>query len=324
MRDSTRLRSALLALTAAGLAACGSADALAGEFPDHAITLIVSSSPGSGGDATARTYVPFLEKCLGASVAIVNKPGAGGALAHAELLKAAADGYTIGNVNMPNTAAQAIAAGKPMPADTVDYVANVTSSRVTIDVGKNSQFKTLKDLIDYAKANPKVLTLGMSSLGGDDHLTQLQLMKAAGIELTVVPFGDGGSSRAALLGGHVATASMSDGEAATYLEQVQPLAIAGEQRSTFLPDVPTMRELGYDVIGGSNQIVGAPKGTPADALAKLRGCYETVFKDPDFLAEAKKRSIPVFFMNGADTEAYVREQTNVLADLWKTNPWISN
>ena len=74
----------------------------------------------------------------------------------------------------------------------------------------------------------------------------------------------------------------------------------------FLPDVPTMRELGLDVIGGSNQIVAAPKGVPADALAKLRGCYETVFKDPDFLADAKKRSIPVFFMSGADTEAYVR------------------
>ena len=214
MRDLSGFRS-WLALTAAGFFACGSAGALAGEFPDHAVTLIVSSSPGSGGDATARSYVRYLEKCLGTSVAIVNKPGAGGALAHAELLKAAADGYTIGNVNMPNTAAQAIAADKPMPADTVDYVANVTSSRVTLDVGKGSQFKTLKDVIDYAKANPKVLTLGMSSLGGDDHLTQLELMKAAGIEMTVVPFGDGGSSRAALLGGHVAAASMSDSEAAT-------------------------------------------------------------------------------------------------------------
>jgi len=308
-------------LAAAAITALG-VQTVAAAFPERPVTLIISSGAGSGGDSTARTYLPFLEACLGQSVVIINRPGAGGALAHAELIAAPADGYTMGNVNMPNTAAQAIQAGKPLPYEQFDYVANVTSSRVTLSVRTNSDFKSLEEFVTYAKANPRVVTLGMSSLGGDDHLTQLTLAATAGIELTMVPFGDGGASRAALLGGHVAAASMSDSEAATYKEQVRPLAIAAEQRSKFLPDTPTMRELGLDVIGGSNQIVAMPKGAPQEALDKVRGCYETVFADAAFKEEAAKRSIPAFYLNAADTEAFVREQADVLGKLWVSNPWI--
>ena len=288
-------------------------------YPDHTVTIIASSAPGSGGDVTARTFLPYVSKCLGQTVVIVNKAGAGGALALAQLLAAPADGYTIGAANMPNVAAQAIQTNGKLPADQLDYVANVTSSRVTIDVAKDSQIATLKDFVDYAKSNP--VTLGLSSLGGDDHLTQLLFAAKADIKETIVPFGDGGTSRAALIGGHVTAASMSDSEAAGYLDQMKPLAIAGEQRSQFLPDVPTMRELGYDVIGGSNQIFAAPKGAPKEALDKLSACFESTFADPAFKADAQKRSVPVFYMGPADTEKYVRDQTTVLQDLWKTSPW---
>ena len=314
-------RAACAALAAVTVAAVGIQPAAAA-YPERPITLIISSGAGSGGDTTARTYLPFLEACLGTTVVLVNRPGARGARAHADLIAAGPDGYTMGNVNMPNTAAQAIQAGKPMPYEEFDYVANVTSSRVTLNVRTQSEFETLEQFIEYAKANPRVVTLGMSSLGGDDHLTQLTFASAAGIEMTMVPFGDGGASRAALLGGHVAAASMSDSEAANYIDQVRPLAIAGEERSEFLPDTPTMRELGLDVIGGSNQIVAMPKGAPQEALDKVRGCYETVFNDPAFQAAAKERSVPAFYMNATDTEAFVREMSESLTALWASNPWV--
>ncbi|HEY4200395.1 MAG TPA: tripartite tricarboxylate transporter substrate binding protein [Devosiaceae bacterium] len=312
-------RLAQVALAATAFVSLGIQGAAAA-YPDHAVTIIASSAPGSGGDATARTFLPYVEKCLGQPVIIVNKAGAGGALALAQLVAAKPDGYTIGAANMPNVGAQAIQTGGKLPADQLDYVANVTSSRVTIDVAKDSKINSLKDFIDYANANP--VTLGLSSLGGDDHLTQLLLSAKANIKMTMVPFGDGGSSRAALLGGHVTAASMSDSEAASYLDQVKPLAIAGEQRSQFLPDVPTMRELGFDVIGGSNQIFAAPKGTPKEALDKLSACFASTFSDDAFKADAVKRQIPAFYMGPADTEKYVREQTEVLQQLWKTNPWV--
>jgi tripartite-type tricarboxylate transporter receptor subunit TctC len=316
------LKTGTLAAAVMAAAALGADEALAA-FPERTVTIIVGAGPGSGSDVAARTYLPFLEKCLGGTVAIVNRPGAGGALAYGELMASEPDGYTYSNVDMPNVAAQAIVDQAAPPYETIDYVANLTSSRVGLNVKKDSEFQTFQQFVDYAKANPKVLTLGLSSLGGDDQLTQLLVMKAAGFEMTIVPFGDGGSSRAALIGGHVAAASMSDGEAAGFLDQVRTLALAAEERSRFLPDVPTLRELGYDVVGGSNQIIGTRKGAPAEAVDKMRACFGTVFTDPAFLAEAEKRTVPIAYMNAADTEAFVREQSAALTELWKSDPWIA-
>ena len=320
MRNSSVFSIYLAAITGAAMA--GFAAPAYAEYPERAVTLIVTSSPGSGGDSVARTYVPYLEKCLGQSVTVVNKPGAGGALGHAEIASAAPDGYTVGNLNMPNTVAQSIQGDTEWPLDRFDYVSNVTSSRVAVNVLKESPFETLADFVAYAKENPRSITLGLSSLGGDDHLTQLQLMKAAGIELTIVPFGDGGTSRAGLLGGHVSAASMSGSEAAGYQDRVRTLAIAAEERAPYLPDVPTMRELGYDVIGGSNQIIGGPKGMPAEAIAKLDQCFGEALSDPEFQAQATERALPMFYLNQADTVAFIEEQGELLKQLWESNPWI--
>jgi tripartite-type tricarboxylate transporter receptor subunit TctC len=293
----------------------------AAEYPDRPVTLIISSAPGSGGDTNARTYMPFLEKCLGTTGVIINRPGAGGALAHADLKAAEADGYTIGNINLPNTAAQAIEKGEPPPWENFDYIANISSSRVGLHVAADSPFKTFAEFLAYVKEHPKQVTLGLSGLGGDDHLTQLQAIRATGGEFTLVPMGDAATARAAMLGGHVDALSIAAYEALPYKDQLRGLWYAAEERSPAAPDVPTLRELGYDVIGGSNQLVGAPKGTPQEALDKLRGCYETTFKDPELVAEAKKRSLPYHYMNAADSEAYARQQWTALGELWKTYPW---
>jgi tripartite-type tricarboxylate transporter receptor subunit TctC len=319
------IRESAKILLAAGMTfGAGLVPAMA-EFPEQPVTLIVSGGAGGGADVPARTYQPFLERCLGpsASVVVVNRPGAGGALAFAELVKAKPDGYTIGYLNMPGMAAQTIAGDTPWKIDSFDYIANVVASRVTLNVAKDSPYNTVQEFVDYAKANPKVVTLALSSLGGDDHLTQLQFLRAAGIEATIVNFGDGAASRAALMGGHVTAASMSGPEASTYQDQLKTLWIAAEERSPFLPDVPTLTELGFPVIGGSNHIIGAPKGVPADALEKIRGCYEKAISDPEFLKEAEKRQIPVHFMNAADTEAFVKAQYDILSDLWKATPWVA-
>lgn len=291
------------------------------EYPDRPVTLIISSAPSSGGDTNARTYMPFLEKCLGVSGVIVNRPGAGGALAHADLKASAADGYTIGNINLPNTVAQAIEKGDPPPWETFDYVANVSSSRVGLHVATDSPFKTFADFLAYSKEHPKQITLGLSGLGGDDHLTQLQAIRATGMEVTLVPMGDAATARAAMLGGHVDALSVAAYEAAQYKDQLRGLWYAAEERNPLVPDVPTLKELGYDIVGGSNQVVGAPKGTPPEALEKLRSCYEATFKDPELVAEAAKRGLPYRYMNAADTEAYAKAQWTALELVWKEFPW---
>ncbi|HTM76217.1 MAG TPA: tripartite tricarboxylate transporter substrate binding protein, partial [Devosia sp.] len=181
--------------------------AAAAEFPERPITLIVNSGPGGGVDIVARTYQPFLEQCLGASLVIVNTPGAGGAIAFAQLAESKPDGYTIGNINLPNTVTQPIERGGPPPWETFDYIANTTQSRVGLHVSKDSPYQTWQEFMDYAKANPKMLTVALGGLGNDDHITQLQAMQQAEIELTLVPIGDGASARTAALGEHVAAFS---------------------------------------------------------------------------------------------------------------------
>jgi tripartite-type tricarboxylate transporter receptor subunit TctC len=319
MQHPTRKVTKLALLVAAGSALTLSM--AAAEYPERPVTLIISSAPGSGGDTNARTYMPYLEKCLGTTGVIINRPGAGGALAHADLKAAAADGYTIGNINLPNTVAQAIEKGDPPPWETFDYVSNISSSRVGLHVATDAQWKTFEELLAYVKEHPKQVTLGLSGLGGDDHLTQLQAMRATGAEFTLVPMGDAATARAAMLGGHVDALSIAAYEALPYKDQLLGLWYAAEERQAAAPDVPTLRELGYDVIGGSNQVVGAPKGTPQEALDKLRGCYEQIFKDPGLIKEAEERKLPYRYMNAADTEAYAKQQWTALEEVWKTNPW---
>lgn len=308
-------------VAAAALAGALAASAASAAFPEKPVTVLVSSSPGSGGDIIARTYQPFMEQCLGTTIVVVNKPGAGGALAFAELRDSPADGYTVGNINMPNTVAQAIERGTPPPWELYDYVANLTESRVGLHISASSPLKNFEEFEAYAKENPRVMTLALGGFGNDDHLTQLQAMAATGIEMTVVPMGDSALARNALLGGHVTAFSSSSYETYPFRDKLRTLWFAAEERSPLFPDVPTLRELGYDIIGGSNQIIGAPKGTPPEALEKLRGCYNTVFNDPEFIKEAEKRSLPLHYMSGEDTEAFARAQWEPLQELWKVTPW---
>ena len=301
----------LLATAAAALAA----------YPERPVTLLIPFSPGGGSDIGARTYQPFLEACLGGTVVILNKPGAGGELGFAELAKAAPDGYTIGYLNMPNMATAPIVKDAPWTIDSFAYIGNVIGSKVTLSVPKSSDIQNLGDLVARGKESGP-LTLSVSGIGGDDHLMALRFAELAGIEFRVIPFGDGASSRAALMGGQVQVGSMSNSEAALYQDQFRTLGVMDEERTSFLPDVPTFREQSYDVVGGSTQVIGAPAGTPAEIISKWSDCLGQVVKDPAFLEEAKKRALPLAYMTAEEAEAFVRQETEALRALWESDPWI--
>jgi tripartite-type tricarboxylate transporter receptor subunit TctC len=309
---STFLGAAVLALTAT--------PALA-EYPERPVTLLIPFSPGGGSDVGARTFEPYLEGCLGQDVVIVNKPGAGGELGFAELAQAAPDGYTIGYLNMPNMATGAITKDAPWSIDSFGYVGNVIGSRVTLSVPNASEIQNLDDLVAYGKENGP-LDLSVSGIGGDDHLMALRFSKLAGFEFNVIPFGDGASSRTALMGGHVQVGSMSNSEAALYQDQFRTLGVMDGERTSFLPDIPTFQEQGYDIVGGSTQVIGAPAATPDEVIQKWSDCLGQVVSDPAFLEDAKKRALPLAYMTAEETEQFVREENEQLKALWESDPWI--
>lgn len=295
------------------------------EYPDKPITYILGYSPGGGSDVGVRTWAPYAEACLGgnASFTVVNMPGASGAIGTAAAEKAPADGYTLTNLNLPQFVTNTIAKGQPSDIDKFDYLGTIVGVRSALAVKAGSEYKTLKDFVDFAKSSDQPVNVGIGGIGADDHLAGLRFASMIGKDFTFIPFGDGASSRAALLGGQVTITFMSNSEAALFKEEVQPLAIASDDRTPLWPDVPSFKESGYDLIAGSDHLIGAPKGAPAEVLTKLRDCIAKVAVDPAFLADAEKRGMALNVMDAAASEAFVREADKIFTDVWAKTPWIA-
>lgn len=295
------------------------------DYPERPILFINPNSAGGGTDVGVRSWAPYLEECLGegASLVVVARPGATGAIGISETARATNDGYTIGSLNMPQLVTNTIAKDMTYDIGSFDYIGNIVGVRSTINVREDSEFETLQDFVDYAKATDEPINVGLGGLGANDHLAGLQFQRLLGEGLTFVPFGDGASSRNALLGEQVDVAFMSNTEAAQFEGEIRPLAVASEAKTPLFPETPTFKEAGFDLVAGSDHVIGAPKGIPEEALTELRNCVAEVAGDPAFLADAEKRAISLNIMDAEETEAFVRQQDQLLRDLWQSNPWVT-
>jgi len=312
-------------LTLAGAAALALfATAASAEYPERPITVINPNSAGGGTDVGIRTWQPYVEACLGEGAALVPTamPGAASAVGITALAKAEPDGYTIGMANMPNLVTNNLSKPDQPSFEEFVWLGNIIGVNSTLNVRKDSQFKTLAEAIEYIKGSSTPVNVGMGGVGADDHLVGLQLQKLLGVTLNFIPFGSGADSRNALLGGQVEFSLMSNVEAAGFRDEIRPLAIAAEERSDLFPEAPTFKEQGIDLVGGSTHVIGAPKGFPEEALAKWRECIQVAGKDPKFHEDAKKRSLSLNVMTGEETEAFIRAQHKLLSELWANDPWI--
>ena len=265
-------RAVILALSTLFILTAGIAIA---EYPDRPITYIIPFNPGGESDITARLQEPVLEKILGVDINVTHKPGGGGAVAWSEFQRTAKpDGYTLIGVNIPHII------GQPLLRKDTGYETNGFDLIMwfhftpnALIVRADSPFKTLKDFIDYAKAHPKVVTVGGSGSYSANHLETLRLEREAGIKLTYIPHTGTGPLAPAILGGHL-TALMNYSMLPVQLgDKVRVLAVASDERVETLPNAPTFKEQGYDIIGGAFRGVAAPKGTPKEITAKLADAF---------------------------------------------------
>jgi tripartite-type tricarboxylate transporter receptor subunit TctC len=249
-------------------------------YPEKPITYIISFNPGGESDITARLQEPHLEKILGVPINVTHKPGGGGAVAWSEFQRTATpDGYTLIGTNIPHII------GQPLLRRDAGYVTDGFALIMwfhftpnALMVPKESQFKTLKDFVEFAKKNPKVITLGGSGTYSANHLETLRLEREAGIKVTYIPHTGTGPLVPAILGGHL-TGLMNYSMLGVQLkDKVRVLAVAAEERVPFLPDAPTFKEQGYDIVGGAFRGVAAPKGTPKAIIDKLADAFTKVNK----------------------------------------------
>lgn len=307
----------------AGAMTLAAGAAFAQDYPEKPIEVIVGYSAGGGTDVMARTTMPFIEKYLGEGTSIVvkNMPGASGQIGITEVAGADADGYTLGTFNLPGMMARTLDREAAYDRDSFTYLANVVNDPNVIVSAKGSGIDTMEDLIAAAKENPLAITVGMSSLGGDDHFLLIKLQKMTETEFTIVPFKGSAPARTAVMGGHVAVGIFNVSEVAKFQGELNVLGVAQPERSEFAPDVPTFREQGFDLINGSTRGVVAPAGLPEDVANKLRDAFEKAAQDPEFIEAMTATANPVAVVTGQE----FRELTDGLYDLakeaWETTPW---
>jgi len=254
-------------------------------YPEKTISYIIAFGPGGESDISARLQEPFFRKFTGQGVAIQYKPGAGGATTWSQLQNMPADGYTIVGTNLPHIVLQPLE--KDVGYETAD-IANVYWFHYTPDammVPAGSPYKTLKDLVADAKKKPGAITFSGSGTNSANHLAQQRFDRLAGIKTTYVPFKGTGASNTALLGKQVSgswgytTVQMQLGDKA------RCLAVAMEKRHPAIPNCPTFKELGYDLVGGAYRGIAVPKATPDNVKQQLAALIGKINKDPEFIKQ---------------------------------------
>jgi tripartite-type tricarboxylate transporter receptor subunit TctC len=298
----------------AGLALCAFAGAHAA-YPERVIKMIVPWAAGGDTDNIFRPFAPALQKALGrATVVIANVGGASGTVGAREAKGSPADGYTLYAVHdyIHSTYYIGITDVNYWDFEPVCLIA-ATPSIVT--ASPKTKWTSMKELVDDAKAHPGQFSVG-ATLGSTSHFFPALVEKAAGIKFKYISY-DGLAQRMnAILGGHI---DLTDGnltqKGKVDAAQLKFLAIATEKRSPDLPNVPTLKELGYNVVYSVSRGLLAPKGTPAGILSKLEGACGQAAKDPAFVDSMKKQGTDVRYLDRKGYAEFLKQNDVLNKDL---------
>lgn len=310
---SKLLAASLVVTMAFGLAACGTkAGTTAGKdsgaaastqsaskekYPTRAISIIVSYAAGGGSDLGVRAMAPFLEKELGVPVTVINKPGAGGWQGWLDLLNAKPDGYTIALINTPNLMSGYLDPSQKRKEnlDSFSLIANQVTDAGAIAIrADEKRFTNMKELMEYAKKNE--VTTTSTGIAGDDHVAALKLNKKFGTKFNAIHNKGVAESITAVLGGHVDVLFANVGEVTTLYnnKEIKVLGVMNDKRAKSLPDVPTLKESGFDgVVSWSARGFAAAKGVDEEKMKILRAAFDKVINNPDHIKKMADMGLEV-------------------------------
>ena len=269
---------AALALTHAGFVQ-------ADEYPDRPVSLTVAYSPGGATDFQARivTMVASNENYIGQPMVILNKPGAGGKVGWNHYAsKAKMNGYELAAYNVPHFIAQSIKFKTRYSIDNLEPIANWGADPAVFIVNKDSPLNSMADVVKFAEENPGKLTVSGAGLFVGHHIAYLQMEKGLGVKMKYVPHKGGAPALKSVLGGQVRAGINNLSDAYRSRDSLKILGIADLERdTTFLPDVPTLREQGYDVDDSSVNFRGIMirKGAPQEVIDFLAARVPEMFRN---------------------------------------------
>jgi len=283
------------------------------KYPTKAITVIVPFSAGGAADLSMRSVADPMQKILGQPLVVMNKPGAGGAVGAAELVRSKADGYTIMNATIGNMTIAPYLSKVGYTYDNLQPVAQLIEVPIVLAVSKDSPIKNVKDFVEFAKQNPKKIRFGTPGTGSIQQLVMANFDLTQNIETTHMPFEGANPAMAALLGGHIEAVCLPSGEVTSQYKSglVRILGVTTEKRFDVMPDAPTFKEQGFDVVSGVWYGIMAPKGLPAPLIKQLAEAYEKVLQDTAVVAAWKKLNIVPAYLGPEEFGAKVTKQAEL-------------
>jgi putative tricarboxylic transport membrane protein len=291
------------------------------KYPARAVTVIHGFKPGGGSDQLAAVTQPVLEKVMKQRFVNVYKPGADGAIAWKEVGKdTKPDGYTLTTVLTPKTQLNSMVnreAGYSM-ADFVP-IANMIFDPGILVVAPDSKYKTFKDLIDAAKKAPGTIKMSHSGDGGDDWFNALMIQKLTGAKFNLVPFQGDAPAMQAAMGGHVDVCTTNVGVVTGLVQgkKLRGLAVYTPKRLSSISEVPTLKEMGVNLVEGSYRGYLAPKGTPKEIIKILADGLEKVSKDPQFKAACAAINMIPDFKRDKELQTFLDKEEVMLRNIVK-------
>lgn len=306
MKKPVSRRLVLGAASAAVIAPWVNAPAWAQNFPSRPITLIVPWPAGGSTDRHLRTLAEIASTHLGQPIVVDNRPGAGGTLGPGTMaLQARPDGYTIaqfplGMLRMPH-----MQRTNWHPINDFSFILGVSGYTFGFVVRADSPYKTFQDYVEAARKDPGKIDYGSTGTGTSPHLLMEEVAAAVGIKLNHVPFRGNADLMQAVLGGHVSAGSDATGwDRFVDAGQMRLLLTFGEQRTKRWPDVPTARDLGYNVVSQSPYGLVGPKGMDPAVVRTLHDAFKKAMEDPRHLEVLAQLNQDMWYRNSEDYRAW--------------------
>ena len=315
----TRILIACLAIAVALAGSAGAADKPK-DYPTRPLTIMVGFGAGGSSDVGVRILGEALKKVIGQTVLVENRAGAGGQVLWTDFKNnAKPDGYTLALINIPQIQTVVFDPARK-PAFTMkdlQPVANHVQDPGAIFVGAESPYKTLEDFLSAAKANPGQVKASTTGIGSDDHLAVLDLQRKANLRFNIIHLVDTPAALKAALGGHI---DVDFDNVGGFLPTVRSgqgrvLAVFSEQRFPDLPDVPTMREKGIDLISSSTRGYVFPAGTPTEIVQYMEESIRKAMDDPDHVKRMKEAGLTLKFMGVEEYTKFIESQNERAKDL---------
>lgn len=293
-------------------------------YPEEPIEVIVAFNPGGGTDTMARVVTKYAEKYIDGNFAIINKPGAGGEIGFTAIAQQKPDGYHIGCINPPAFLTY------PIQRENVKYrledftpIANVVMDPSAIIVSAESSIQSFDDLVKMATEKPGELNMAYTGPGSSEAYALKVVRGTLNTEFNLVPFSSTAPGLAALLGGHVDVMILNASEVYSQVQdnKVRVLVVGSPDRIGWLPDTPTYKEKGVELISAAFRGFAGPKGMDPEHVKALEEAFRKALEDPEFKVEADKMKLPLHYLNGEEFGSFLQEMNKQLKAEWEKGEW---